>query len=133
MLKRGGRSYDETGVKGTSPGELAVLCPACPIPSINLPPDWKSIGEDSECVEFYCGYLAPLSLIASVVGICTTKHLASMLASDSSDGRYQTTRRTQNLGLGTRTLWRGIRIVNTSNSSMIRTRFDLSHLSDGLN
>ena len=50
MLKRGGRSYDETGVKGTSPGELAVLCPACPIPSINLPPNWKSVGKDSEFV-----------------------------------------------------------------------------------
>lgn len=51
MLKRGGRSYDKTGVKGTSAGELAVLCPACPIPSINLPPDWKSVGKDYEFVD----------------------------------------------------------------------------------
>ena len=50
MLKRGGRSYDATGVDGTSPGELAVTCPACPIPSVNLPPDWKSVGKDSEYV-----------------------------------------------------------------------------------
>ena len=51
MLKRGGWSYDKTGVNGTSPGELAVLCPVCPIPSINLPSDWKSVGGDSEYVD----------------------------------------------------------------------------------
>ena len=50
MLKRGGRSYDKAGIQGTSPGELAVLCPACPIPSVNLPPDWKSAGKDTEYV-----------------------------------------------------------------------------------
>ena len=50
MVKRGGRLYDSTGVGGTSPGELAVLCPACPIPSINLPPNWHSVGKDIEYV-----------------------------------------------------------------------------------
>lgn len=50
MTKRGGRSYDSTGIEGTSPGELAVLCPACPIPSVNLPPDWHSVGKDLEYV-----------------------------------------------------------------------------------
>ena len=50
MLKRGGRSYDNAGIRGTSPGELAVLCPACPIPSVNLPPNWKSTGKDTEYV-----------------------------------------------------------------------------------
>lgn len=49
MVKRGGRSYDPTGIRGTSPGELAVVCPACPIPSINLPSNWRSVGEDLEC------------------------------------------------------------------------------------
>ena len=48
MMKRGGRSYDPSGVDGTSPGELAVLCPACPIPSVNLPPDWKSVAKEKE-------------------------------------------------------------------------------------
>lgn len=48
LFKRGGRAYDTTGVNGTSPGELAVLCPACPIPSINLPANWRFVGEDSE-------------------------------------------------------------------------------------
>lgn len=50
MVKRGGRSYDPTGTEGTSPGELAVRCPACPIPSINLPPNWHSVGKDLEYV-----------------------------------------------------------------------------------
>ena len=39
MMKRGSRSYDPAGINGTSPGELAVLCPACPIPSVNLSPN----------------------------------------------------------------------------------------------
>ena len=48
MLKRGGRAYDKSGVEGTPPGELAVLCPACPIPLVNLPSNWKSAGEKVE-------------------------------------------------------------------------------------
>ena len=46
LLKRGGRAHDQTGVKGTSPGELAVLCPACPYPSINLPSGWDKVPKD---------------------------------------------------------------------------------------
>ncbi|KAL0562960.1 hypothetical protein V5O48_019118, partial [Marasmius crinis-equi] len=44
QLKRGGlgcqigRSLDRL-----SPGELAVLCPACPRPEVNLPPDWETV------------------------------------------------------------------------------------------
>ncbi|KAF7295136.1 CxC2 domain-containing protein [Mycena indigotica] len=41
-LKRGGRGYDARGVLGTTPGELAVLCPACPRPGVNLPDDWQN-------------------------------------------------------------------------------------------
>lgn len=40
-LKRSGRGHAKTGAKGTSQGELAVLCPACPYDGINLPPNWK--------------------------------------------------------------------------------------------
>ena len=40
MLKWGGRGHDETGAQGTRPGELAILCPSCPRPGINLPKDW---------------------------------------------------------------------------------------------
>jgi hypothetical protein len=41
MLKRAGRGHAASGVDGTAPGECAVLCPACPQPGKNLPPDWK--------------------------------------------------------------------------------------------
>ncbi|TDL13658.1 hypothetical protein BD410DRAFT_735054 [Rickenella mellea] len=40
LLKRGGRGH-LGGVAGTGPGELAVICPACPRPGINLPDSWE--------------------------------------------------------------------------------------------
>ncbi|KAF9471153.1 hypothetical protein BDN70DRAFT_783782, partial [Pholiota conissans] len=43
MLKWGGRAHDPSGVAGTAPGELAVLCPSCPRPGINLPDGWNSV------------------------------------------------------------------------------------------
>jgi hypothetical protein len=47
MLKRAGRAHVLSGVKGTKFGELALICPACPHPNINLPPDWndRPLGE----------------------------------------------------------------------------------------
>lgn len=56
MAKRGGRCHDKSGINGTSPGELAVQCPACPIPFVNLPPDWKSTGKDTEYVNCELSY-----------------------------------------------------------------------------
>ncbi|KAF7426460.1 hypothetical protein PC9H_008829 [Pleurotus ostreatus] len=41
FLKRGGRMSDPEGPAGTAQGELALKCPACPHPEINLPPDWE--------------------------------------------------------------------------------------------
>lgn len=41
LLKRGGRGNDPGGAEGTRNGELAVLCPSCPHPGINLPDDWQ--------------------------------------------------------------------------------------------
>ncbi|KAJ7436476.1 hypothetical protein B0H11DRAFT_2364591 [Mycena galericulata] len=43
MLKRAGRAraYDPSGVDGTKQGELAIQCPACPRPGINLPEGWE--------------------------------------------------------------------------------------------
>ena len=41
-LKCGGRAHDSTGAKGTSNGELAILCPSCPHPGINLPQGWAA-------------------------------------------------------------------------------------------
>lgn len=41
MLLRAGRGNDPAGVKSTKRGELAVLCPACPQPGLNLPDGWE--------------------------------------------------------------------------------------------
>lgn len=46
MLKRAGRGHTQSGVKGTQAGELALMCPACPHPGINLPPDWMYCPDD---------------------------------------------------------------------------------------
>lgn len=41
MLKHGGRGNDAVRkVSETKAGELAVVCPACPQPGVNLPEDW---------------------------------------------------------------------------------------------
>ena len=46
MLKRAGRGHTISGSKGTQPRELGVICPACPHPGINLPPNWKDAPDD---------------------------------------------------------------------------------------
>ncbi|KAJ8480768.1 hypothetical protein ONZ45_g15534 [Pleurotus djamor] len=43
LLKRGGRGNVEDGVENIGPGELALLCLACPQPGINLPVAWMSV------------------------------------------------------------------------------------------
>ncbi|SJL16269.1 uncharacterized protein ARMOST_19789 [Armillaria ostoyae] len=43
LLKRGGRGHVTDGIAGTKPGELAVLCPSCPRPGINLPEGWEKV------------------------------------------------------------------------------------------
>ncbi|KAF9457802.1 hypothetical protein BDZ94DRAFT_1285142 [Collybia nuda] len=43
MLKQTGRGHDPAGVLSTQPGQCALLCPACPQPGVNLPPDWESV------------------------------------------------------------------------------------------
>jgi hypothetical protein len=42
MLKRAGRGHDRSGVWGTASGELAVECPVCPNPKVNLPDGWEN-------------------------------------------------------------------------------------------
>ncbi|PPQ86897.1 hypothetical protein CVT25_012538 [Psilocybe cyanescens] len=42
MLKWAGRAHDVSGAAGTSEGELAVRCPSCPHPGINLPDNWEN-------------------------------------------------------------------------------------------
>ncbi|KAJ6467014.1 hypothetical protein C8R45DRAFT_1106429 [Mycena sanguinolenta] len=43
MLKRGGRGHELGGVNGTQPGELAIQCPTCPHPNVNLPEGWEDV------------------------------------------------------------------------------------------
>ena len=45
MEKRGGQGHTDSGIAGTSSGELAVLCPSCPWPKINLPKGWETASE----------------------------------------------------------------------------------------
>ncbi|KAF7367039.1 CxC2 domain-containing protein [Mycena sanguinolenta] len=47
MLKRG-RGHDPAGIAGTQVGECALLCPACPQPGKNLPPDWRDAPDDKQ-------------------------------------------------------------------------------------
>jgi hypothetical protein len=42
MLKHAGRGHAISGVMGTQQGELAVRCPCCPIPGVNLPDGWET-------------------------------------------------------------------------------------------
>ncbi|KAK7675926.1 hypothetical protein QCA50_021145 [Cerrena zonata] len=45
MCKRAGRGHDPTGIAGTPSGGLAVECPACPHPGINIPGDLSAMPE----------------------------------------------------------------------------------------
>ncbi|KAK7022540.1 hypothetical protein R3P38DRAFT_3539761 [Favolaschia claudopus] len=56
MLKRAARGHDPAGISATMPGECALLCPACPHPGLNLPPDWMSVAEDKQFI--YALFLA---------------------------------------------------------------------------
>ncbi|KAJ7774531.1 hypothetical protein DFH07DRAFT_865838 [Mycena maculata] len=47
-LKRAARGHDPLGIANTAPGECALLCPACPHPGKNLPPDFKDAPEDKQ-------------------------------------------------------------------------------------
>lgn len=47
MLKWAGRGNDPAGVAGTTSGELAVQCPSCPRPGINLPAGWEKASKES--------------------------------------------------------------------------------------
>ncbi|KAF8069134.1 hypothetical protein FPV67DRAFT_1415501 [Lyophyllum atratum] len=48
MLKRSGIGNEPDGINATKPGQCAVLCPACPQPGINLPPNWEMAPEDKK-------------------------------------------------------------------------------------
>lgn len=101
LLKRGGRGYAINGVDGTSPGELALLCPACPYPFINLPGNWRKAPKESACVRNW--YSACFSNLL-ISGSCIINPSVSMLAFVSSDVKYPHTRRTRNSVQGLRML-----------------------------
>ena len=49
MMKRAGHGrYDGRSTK--EDGSCAILCPACPQPGINLPPDWENAPEETQYV-----------------------------------------------------------------------------------
>ncbi|KAJ7894472.1 hypothetical protein B0H14DRAFT_3426880 [Mycena olivaceomarginata] len=48
MLKRAGRGHAQSGVMGTRQGELAVRCPCCPVPGVNLPEGWENAPPGSQ-------------------------------------------------------------------------------------
>ncbi|KDQ25249.1 hypothetical protein PLEOSDRAFT_1045089, partial [Pleurotus ostreatus PC15] len=50
LMKRFGRGHDPGGVDSTRKGECAVLCPACPHPGKNLPPDWERTGDSKRWI-----------------------------------------------------------------------------------
>jgi hypothetical protein len=52
MLKRAGRAFDCRGVEGTFSGELAVECPACPRPGVNILDNWEEAPEGQKCALF---------------------------------------------------------------------------------
>lgn len=54
MLKRAGRGSFKDGIAMTGAGELAVECPACPRPEINLPENWKSLPSSEQYVFSVC-------------------------------------------------------------------------------
>lgn len=127
MVKCGGRSYNPAGIDGTSPGELAVLCPAYPIPSINLPPNWQSVGEESKYVNVLCG--CPFSLMLLILGTSTTRHLASMPAFASRGDKFQTMRKILSWVLGLHTSSHGVHILSIFITLLINMRFVLFILS----
>ena len=121
MLKHGGRSYDSAGIDGTLLGELAILCLACPIPSVNLPPNWKSIGKNSEHMDLHSESHSFFNWY--VPGTSITRHLALTLASASKGDKFQIMRRILSWAPGTHILLHGPHIANTSIISPTKWRF----------
>ncbi|KAF9504605.1 hypothetical protein BS47DRAFT_1368669 [Hydnum rufescens UP504] len=53
LLKHGGHAHDPSGTDGMKPGELAITCPACPDPDINLPPNWEKSPQELQYLYTY--------------------------------------------------------------------------------
>ena len=122
LLKRGGRAHVQTGVGGTSPGELAVLCPACPHPNINLPKNWTSMAKEFEYVfRFSLTPYVPTTAANVSKGISTISALGSTRVSVSSDVKFPPTSRIWNSALGLRMSSHGSHTANTFVTTPLRT------------
>lgn len=53
MVQRAGNWLGQESIRDTKEGELALVCPACPHPGINLPSDWRERSE--RCVKMVVG------------------------------------------------------------------------------
>ncbi|KAJ6489830.1 hypothetical protein C8R45DRAFT_826294, partial [Mycena sanguinolenta] len=53
MLLRGGRGHDSMGVDGTRPGQLAIRCPCCPRPGVNLPQGWENASPEDQYISVH--------------------------------------------------------------------------------
>lgn len=61
MLKRAARGHSRDGVEKTQPGELALVCPACPQPGCNLPTGWESAEPEKRYVLCLSAIVLPLT------------------------------------------------------------------------
>ncbi|KAF7321400.1 hypothetical protein MKEN_00660500 [Mycena kentingensis (nom. inval.)] len=50
LLKRRGRAHTTAPIVATGPGELAIRCPACPRPGVNLPDNWNLASPQDQCL-----------------------------------------------------------------------------------
>jgi len=50
MLKWSGRANVDDGVSTTQPGGLAIRCPSCPRPGVNLPLGWQDTPPENRYV-----------------------------------------------------------------------------------
>jgi hypothetical protein len=121
MLKRAGRGHDPTGVKGTQPGELAVVCPACPQPDINLPENWETVSDDKQYVLLVVG---SYQQITDNPPTDTYTYFIWQLthASGSNGASFQAKRKILVWALAGRASWRIISTENTCGRRQIRKR-----------
>jgi hypothetical protein len=63
MTKRAGRGHDTSGIVGTSQGELAIRCRACPQPGVNLPMGWENGRADERFAWSFDDHLSPANVL----------------------------------------------------------------------
>src|SRR5277367_5315352 len=86
MLKRAGWVHTSDGIEGTKPGELALLCPACPQPDYNLPYGWERAEPQKRC----SGFFSPLICAAIHATICVVgfmRYSSELMQTSASRGR----------------------------------------------